>query len=177
MKTKGGLVQIYIGNGKGKTTAAFGQALRALGQGLNVAVLQFLKKGDFGEVAPLSEIYPDYKFLIEQHGAGDFIKPSGPTLKDIEGAERGFSRAKALINEAHYNILVLDELLDTIQFDLISEAEILDLIESRPREMELVLTGRDASPRIQDRAKLVSRVDSIKHPFEHGIKARRGIEY
>ncbi len=177
MKTKGGIIQIYIGNGKGKTTAAFGQALRALGQGLNVAILQFMKNGEFGETKPLAEVYPDYKFLLEQYGSGDFIGPKGPTLNDIHYAEMGIQRAKEILEKAYYDVLILDELLDTIKFNLLHEDDIESLLNLRPHKMELVLTGRDASPKIMQKAKLISRVDSIRHPYEDGISARKGIEY
>lgn len=177
MKTHGGRVQAYIGNGKGKTTAAFGLALRALGHGYTVGILQFFKKGDFGEVKALCEIYPEYKLFLRQFGSGQFVNPRNPSVNDILAVEQGFALAREMIAQEQFNLIVLDEVLDALAWQMIAENDLINLLESRPDRVELVMTGRELPPRLALRTHLISRVDNLKHPFADGLPAREGVEY
>lgn len=172
---KQGLIQVYTGEGKGKTTAAFGQALRAAGQGLKVFIVQFLKGGrESGERIALK----DHRLIhIEAFGRAGWIDRDRPEPEDKEMAQQGLSRALAVMEEGKVDLLILDEVNVAIAYGLLPLPEVLDLLNRKPRSLELILTGREAHPRILERADLVTEMHEVKHPAQKGIKARRGIEY
>ena len=167
------MVHFYIGKGKGKTTAALGLAIRAAGAGLKVYIGQFIKSGYYNEIKILKKI-PNIK--IEQYGRGCFIKHK-PKKKDIDLARRGFERAKQIINKGNFDLVVLDEINVALHLGLLKVNEVINLIKSTPKRIELVLTGRWAHPKIIKLADLVSEIKEIKHYYKKGIKARKGIEY
>lgn len=167
------MIQVYTGNGKGKTTAALGLALRASGAGLKVYIAQFVKKGEYAEIKSLNLI-PNIK--LEQFGAGCFIKKS-PTVKDFQSVKKGFLKVKRIIKKKTYDMVILDEINVALNLKLLSLKEVVELIENTPASIELVLTGRNAPSAIIKLADLVSEIKDKKHYYKRGLKARRGIEY
>ncbi len=172
MKFKG-YVQVYTGNGKGKTTAALGQALRALGAGLRVFLGQFLKKGTYSEIKALEIFSP--RIEIQQFGRGCFIRGK-PTEEDFRLAREGFSLCREKVLSSLYQLVILDELNLVLHFGLLSIDEALDLIRNKPADVELVITGRYAPQPLIDAADLVTEMREIKHYYQKGVKARVGIE-
>jgi len=170
---KRGLVQIYTGAGKGKTTAALGLALRASGAGFSVYVQQFIKGSKCSEMRSLAMID---RIKIDQCGHGCFIKGK-PGKDDVEYARRGLARARRMMVSGKYDLVILDEVNNAIQLGLIKSDEVLDVITAKPRTVELVLTGRGCPKMIMEHADLITEMKKIRHPFDKGIAARRGIEY
>ncbi|OOO00327.1 MAG: cob(I)yrinic acid a,c-diamide adenosyltransferase [Epulopiscium sp. Nele67-Bin004] len=173
-----GLIQVYCGDGKGKSTAAIGLGIRAIGSGLKVIMIQFLKQDTTGEVKMLKTLEPNFKvFHFEkQHG---FVW----TLSDEEKAElkkeicMAMKFAKKVMDTGECDVLILDEILGAVETGLVTEAELLDLVENKNEHVELVLTGRKLPDEIKDIADYVSKIEGVKHPYEKGIGARKGIEY
>lgn len=174
-KLEKGLVQVYTGNGKGKTTAAFGLALRAIGRGLKVYMIQFIKGGfDYGELYVIDK-FPN--FQLKAFGRGKFITQKPPAKEDIKLAEEAFQLAKEIIKNGLYDMVILDEVNVALNLKLINLEEVLETIRNKPEHVELVLTGRNAPQRIIEVADLVTEMREIKHPFNKGFQARKGIEY
>jgi cob(I)alamin adenosyltransferase len=173
MKLKKGLVQIYTGCGKGKTTAALGLALRAVGAGLKVYMLQFIKGKSYSELKALKSIK---NIKIDQCGRGCFIKKK-PSGIDISCARRGLIRAEKAIMSGDYDVVILDEANIALSIGLIDIKDTLNIIKAKPRNVELVLTGRRCPRSLLKRAHLVTDMREVKHPYQKGVKARRGIEY
>ncbi len=172
---KKGLVQVYTGDGKGKTTAALGLVLRAVGKGHSAFIIQFMKgKINYGELESCGELT---NTEIEQYGRADFVDKENPAQVDINFAEEGFQRAKEVISSGDYDIVVLDEMNITLDYELLDKEKVIEAIEDRPEHVEGVLTGRYAPSSIIDAADLVSVISEVKHPFRDGIEAREGIEY
>jgi len=168
-----GYVQVYTGNGKGKTTAAFGLALRAAGAGLKVYIGQFLKKGEYSELNSINRFEDLIK--IEQFGRKRFI---GQEIReeDKELAKKGFKKIKEVIFSREYNVVILDEINVALYYGLLSEEDLINLIKNKPSDVELVLTGRHTSSQIIKIADLVTEMRKIKHYFSKGVTARKGIE-
>lgn len=170
-----GLIMVYTGNGKGKTTAALGLALRALGHGQQVFMLQFMKMGsDYGEVIMAKQL-PG--FTLVQKGLTGFIRKGEARPEDIIQAQQGLDLARNVIIEGKHDLVILDEINMAIDFGLIAEEEVLAIIELKPAAMSLVLTGRNAATRVMERADLVSEVREIKHHYQQGVPAQPGIEF
>lgn len=169
-----GYVQIYTGNSKGKTTAALGLALRAVGAGHRVFIAQFIKKDKTSEHKALER----FKDLIEirQYGAG-FIMTKEPLPSDIKVASDGFIEAGEILRSGKYDMVILDEINVAVFKKLIPLEDVLKLIDSKPEHVELVLTGRYAEDKIIERADLVTEMKEIKHYFHSGVGARIGIEH
>ena len=167
------MIQVYTGDGKGKTTAALGLALRAQGAGLKVYIGQFIKGSSYSELKVLKKI-PNIK--IEQYGRGCFIK-NKPKQADIDLARKGLKRTRQIIAKGNYNLIVLDEINVALHLGLLNINEVINLIKSTPKDIELVLTGRWAPPKLIKLANLVSEVKDIKHYYKRGIRARKGIEF
>jgi len=167
------LIQVYTGNGKGKTTAAFGQAIRAVGAGLKVFIGQFIKGKDYSELNALKKIK---NIKIEQFGRSCFIKRE-PKKKDLELARNGLERVRKIISMGIYDMVILDEINVALKLGLLKLKDVVSLIKNTTKKTELVLTGRYAHPKILKIADLVSEVREIKHYYKKGIKARKGIEF
>jgi cob(I)alamin adenosyltransferase len=168
-----GYVQVYTGNGKGKTTAALGLAIRAAGAGLRVFICQFMKRGEYSELKAL-ELHGD-GIVVEQFGTSRFVIDK-ITDEDREQAERGLSRVLEILKNGDFDVVILDEINLAVHFGLIQTERVLDLIEGKPPHMELLLTGRMAKKEICDRADLVTEMKEVKHYYEAGVPARLGIE-
>lgn len=170
-----GLVQVYTGNGKGKTSAAFGLALRAVGRGLKVYIIQFIKGGfDYGELYVVDKI-PNLK--LKAFGRGKFVteKPAGK--EDVKLAEEAFNLAQEVVRSGEYDIVILDEINVAMNLKLIETDAVLELIRNKPKHVELLLTGRYSPDKIIKVADLVTEMKDIKHPFKCGNQARKGIEF
>ncbi len=168
-----GLIQIYTGDGKGKTTASLGQALRAAGRGFKVIMVQFVKGDPNTGEHMFVKKYPS--FQIEQPNPGNcFVQPR----EELKAAvDKAMALARRHLTEGGYDMVILDEIFIAVNMGLLTEAEVLELMDLKPEKTELVLTGRYAPPEIVKRADLVTEMLMIKHPFTHGIEARPGVEY
>lgn len=175
-QAKKGRVHVYTGNGKGKTTAALGLALRALGHGHKVFMLQFMKGSkNYGEIVAAEKYLPG--LTIIQSGLETFVSKENPAQVDIDLALDGLKLAKKVILENRYDMVILDEINVALDFKLIPLNEVIELIKNKPPEMELVLTGRYAPKEIIELGEVVSEVTLVNHPYYHGVEAREGIEY
>ncbi len=168
-----GYVQVYTGNGKGKTTAALGLALRALGAGFRVFLGQFLKSGVYSEIKALEKFAP--RIEIRQFGRGCFVK-GNPSEEDIRLAKEGFSLSRRKVLSSDFELVILDELNLAIHFGLLPLEEVLELVKEKPAGVELVITGRYAPEALIEVADLVTEMREIKHYYRRGVKARVGIE-
>lgn len=167
------MIQVYTGNGKGKTTCALGLALRAVGAGLKVYIIQFIKGRHYSEIKALEKIK---NIKIEQCGRGCFIKDK-PSPKDILLAKTGLVKIRKAILSRRFNLIILDEINVALHLKLLNTEDILNLIAITPKNIELVLTGRYAPTSIRKIADLVSEIKEVKHYFKNGVKARKGIEF
>jgi cob(I)alamin adenosyltransferase len=166
-------IQVYTGNGKGKTTAALGLAIRAAGAGLKVFIAQFIKMGEYSEIKALKR-FKDL-ILLEQFGSGRFIKGK-PSASDIEAARKGVEKIKAAFTSGQHNVVIMEEANVAAGLGLLSVEDILKIMDEKPKDVELVITGRGADSRIIEKADLVTEMKEIKHYFQKGVKARIGIE-
>lgn len=170
-----GLVQVYTGEGKGKTTAAFGLALRALGRDLRVYIIQFIKGGfDYGEAPVLKEL-PSLDMVA--FGRGGFIDGEKPDDEDVVQANLGLEHARDVLKQGWHDVVILDEINVALAFGLLDVEDVLDMIRSKPGNTELILTGRGAPEEVIEAADLVTEMREVKHPYSKGVKARKGIEY
>lgn len=168
-----GYIQVYTGNGKGKTTAALGLVLRAAGAGLKIFILQFIKKGLYSEIKALGK-YAD-QVTLEQYGLGRLIMRQ-PAEDDLDIARKGLERLKQVVASGAYDMVVIEEGNVAADKGLIAVQDLLDVMDMKPDAMELVITGRNAAQAIIDRADLVTEMKEIKHYFHKGVGARIGIE-
>lgn len=168
-----GYIQVYTGNGKGKTTAALGLAIRAAGAGLKVFIAQFIKMGEYSEIKALKRFEDLIK--VEQFGSGRFIKGK-PSASDIEAARKGVEKVKAAFTSGQHNVVIMEEANVASGLGLLSVDDILKIMDEKPKDVELVITGRGADSRIIEKADLVTEMKEIKHYFQKGVKARIGIE-
>lgn len=170
-----GLVIVITGNGKGKTTSAFGQALRAVGQGYKVFILQFMKGREYGEFIAAEKYLPNLTIL--KSGLDSFVMRGKAAAIDIELAQKGLDLARKVVMSGKYDMVILDEINVAMDFKLIKLKEVIDLIKNKPAALNLILTGRYAPKEIIKLADTVSEVQEIKHHYNAGIKDRAGIEY
>ena len=168
-----GYVQVYTGDGKGKTTAALGLSLRAAGAKLKVFFAQFVKGMDYSELEAVKR-YDDF-ITLRQYGRGAFIHGE-PTKEDFDAAKKGFDELKGVILSGRYSLVIIDEANIAIYYKLFSVEDLIGLINEKPEHVEIVITGRKADPRIIERADLVTEMKEIKHYYNKGVKARKGIE-
>ena len=169
-----GYTQIYTGNGKGKTTAALGLITRAVGSNFKIFLCQFLKGRDYGELYTLKKFET---VTHERYGRGVFIKNKEfVTDEDKKLMREGYESLKNALLSGEYDIVIADEILGTLRYDLISVDEIKFLIENKPKTTELVLTGRNAPDELIEMADLVTEMKEVKHYFQKGVMARKGIE-
>lgn len=173
-----GQVQVYTGNGKGKTTAALGLCIRALGAGLSVYIGQFIKGMRYAEIATLeqlSALLGKDRLEVEQYGRGCFISRD-PAPEDFEAALRGLDRALEILRSGTRDLVVLDEINVAHSYGLVPESRMLELLDARPEGVELILTGRYAPDFLVQQADLVTEMKEIRHYYQKGLQARDGIE-
>lgn len=168
-----GYIHLYTGNGKGKTTAALGLALRAAGAGLKVFIAQFVKGMHYGELDAL-KCLPAIE--LKQFGLDCFIV-NQPAQKDIEAARRGLKEVKEIMIRNRHNLVILDEICIALYYHLFETDEVIALLKSKPKEMEVVLTGRYAPRTLYEVVDLVTEMNEIKHYYQEGVEARKGIEF
>jgi cob(I)alamin adenosyltransferase len=167
-----GYIQVYTGNGKGKTTASLGLAIRAAGAGLKVIIVQFLKKGDYSEIKALSKFE---NITVEQYGLGKFVR-GNPSDEDKRAGALGYQRLCDIFKKNEHDLVIAEEGNVAVMCNLFSEKELLALMDMKPDNVELVITGRGALPSVMDRADLVTEMREIKHYYKQGVVARKGIE-
>lgn len=169
-----GLIHIYTGHGKGKTTCATGLSVRALGTGKKVLFTQFFKNGKSGEILSLEKLGAD--IMVSPSAGGRYSK-----LNDLqkEEAKEAYSELFDEVCEKAkgYDLLVLDEIISTVNYGVVSEDKLLDFLRNKPEDLEVVLTGRDPSDNLKAVADYVTSMEKIKHPYDQGISARKGIEF
>jgi cob(I)alamin adenosyltransferase len=168
-----GYIQVYTGDGKGKTTAAIGLSIRAAGAGLRVLIAQFIKRGEYSEIKSLKR-FSDL-ITVAQFGRGHFVVGDVPP-ECIETAHVGLECVASCIVSGEYDVVILEEANIAVKRGFLSVQDLLDLIEIKPDNVEMVITGRNADPKIIERADLVTEMKKVKHYFDQGIKARIGIE-
>ena len=174
-KNRQGLVQIFTGNGKGKTSAALGAVVRASGHGLKVFIVFFLKgQYSYGEFSTLVKL-PNVD--VASFGLRHLIDPAQINPEEIEQAKLALSTAREAMLSSKYDLVVLDEVNVAVYFKLIELDEVIRLIGDKPRNVELILTGRYADAKLIELADLVTEMVKLKHPYDKGMKARKGIEY
>ena len=174
MSERIGYVQVYTGEGKGKTTAAFGLAMRAAGRGLRVLIVQFMKADpSWGEIVSAGRL----GIALEQAGLDHWVIKGEATPDDLRAAAAGFARARDLVNGGQYDVIVLDELITALFFELVPLDDVLGLLAGKPGHVELVLTGRRAPDEIVAAADLVTEMRPVKHYYDAGVDAREGIEF
>lgn len=175
-KFKHGMLQVYTGNGKGKTTAAIGQAIRAVGCGFKVYMIQFMKgKTNYGELKVARKLRP--RFVIKQYGRPDFVDKESPAKIDIRMAEEALRESRKIISSGKWDLVILDEINIALDYKLIHLEEVIELVKSKPHHVELIFTGRAAPVEILELADLVSEIREVKHPYRKGVQQRVGIEY
>ncbi|NLZ52668.1 MAG: cob(I)yrinic acid a,c-diamide adenosyltransferase [Thermoanaerobacteraceae bacterium] len=176
MNNKKGLVLVYTGNGKGKTTASLGLALRAAGHGEKVSIIQFMKGDEkYGEVQAIRKYLPNVEII--QKGLNSFVKKGNPSLEDLKLAREGLELARNVLTSEKYDLVILDEINVAVDYKLLKEEDVLNLIALKPNFTTLVLTGRYVSSKILEKADMISEVKEIKHHYKQGIPAQQGIEY
>jgi len=171
-----GLVLVFTGNGKGKTTAALGLALRSWGHDMNVLMLQFIKNRQCGEHLAAQRMQPGFEIRPLGRGFINFNNAED-VARQQQAAREALQQVEDAMLSGQYQVLILDEILYALKYGLIDLPGVLALIDRKPDALHLVLTGRDAPPEIIDRAHLVTEMKEIKHPYQQGIPAQKGIEY
>ena len=173
-----GLVIVYTGNGKGKTTAALGMALRAIGYDHKVCMLQFIKGSwHYGEMDSSKKLEPNFELIAIGKGFVGILDDNSPREEHEKYAAEALRICREKINSGNYNVVILDEVNYAINLGLIDVQEIIKLIKEKPSNLDLVLTGRDVKEEIVELADLVTEMKEIKHPFKSGIKAKKGIDF
>lgn len=174
-----GLLMVHTGEGKGKTTAALGLAVRAWGDGLRVLILQFIKGGwKYGELHAIETLaQAEGRIEVRQLGLGFTHKGETPKSEHLRAAKRALAIAEKEITSGNWDMIILDEINYAVNFGLISEQELAELLAKRPGNLHLVCTGRNAPDVLLQQADLITEMKKIRHPFESGIKAQKGIEF
>ena len=175
-----GYIQVYTGDGKGKTTASLGLAMRALGRCWKVLIIMFTKGGnDYGELNSFRELSPDISnnLKIVQAGLDRIVYKNNQSEEDKKAILEGWELAKKAIEKQEYQLIIMDEANIAIDMGILDVDEVVRVLKNKPDEMEIVLTGRNAHPKIIEIAHLVSKIEPVKHYWDTGIAARKGIEY
>lgn len=170
-----GLIHVYTGEGKGKTTAALGLALRAAGQGYRVLIIQFLKARDTGELHSIERLAPQVS--IVQSGVAEFSRAGMLSAATLRAAEAGLEEARRATRDGGYDVVILDEVLVAMKLGVVAVDTVLNLMRGKASQVELVLTGRGAPDEVVAEADVVTYMQEVKHPYQRGIPARRGIDY
>ena len=169
-----GYIHIYTGNGKGKTTAAFGLALRAAGAGKKVFIAQFVKGKSYSEIEAIRKYISE--ITIKQYGLGCFIVKT-PTRRDIAAARDGLAEVTGIITTGQFDLVILDEACIAVYYNLFTVEELIETIKKKREETEVIITGRNAHEKLIEMADLVTEMKEVKHYYTRGVKARKGIEY
>lgn len=173
-----GLVIVYTGRGKGKTTAALGIVLRAVGHGYKVGMIQFIKgEWYYGELTSSKRLEPEFEMIAAGKGFVGIIDDDHPIEDHQKAALQALALAREKLASRAYDVMILDEINYAVKLNLISEQDVLDLIRSRPEKTTLVLTGNYAPEKVIEAADLVTEMKEIKHPYQSGIKAKKGIDF
>lgn len=173
-----GLVQVYYGKGKGKTTAAIGLGIRAIGNDYKVIMIQFLKHDTTGECKVLKNLEPEFKIFHFEKRRGFTWQLSDEEKSELKSeTSNALKFASKVMDTGQCDILILDEILNSLELGFVSEEDVCTLIDSKSDDVELVLTGRTLPENIAKRADYISHIEDIKHPMERGVDARRGIEF
>jgi cob(I)alamin adenosyltransferase len=173
-----GLIIIYYGNGKGKTTAALGVALRAIGYNHNVCMIQFIKgEWDYGELYSSNKLKPNFELIVTGKGFIGIIDDDHLIEEHIQSSKNALKIAREKIGSNKYNIIILDEINYALKLNLITENEVIDLLDSKPKELNIIMTGNYLSDKILEIADLVTEMKEVKHPYKKGIKAKKGIDF
>lgn len=175
MKLEQGLIQVYTGNGKGKTTASLGLALRAVGRELKVCMIQFMKGGGpYGEQLAAERLAP--LLTVIQTGRPGWVNKDNPAQRDKDLAAEALALARVTLLGGQYDMVILDEVNGAVSMGLLPVDELLELMRAKPKHVELVLTGRNADPKVIEAADLVTEMREIKHYYKAGVQSREGIE-
>jgi cob(I)alamin adenosyltransferase len=170
-----GLLIVHTGSGKGKSTAAFGMAMRAIGHGMKVGIVQFVKGAWTSGERAVFERFPD---LVEIKALGEgFTWNTADRARDIRAAEAAFAEAKRMIADPSFKLVILDELNIVLRYDYLPLDEVLDALSAKPGDLHVVVTGRNAKPELIELADLATEMTMVKHPFRDGVKAQKGIEF
>jgi cob(I)alamin adenosyltransferase len=173
-----GLVIVYTGKGKGKTTAALGIVLRAVGHGYKVGMIQFIKgEWYYGELTSSKRLEPEFELIVAGKGFVGIIDDDHPIEDHQKAAAQALAVAREKLASGRYDVLILDEINYAVKLNLITEQDVLDLIKSRPQKTTLVITGNYAPEKVIEAADLVTEMREIKHPYKAGIKAKKGIDF
>lgn len=177
-KGRRGLVVVYTGEGKGKTTAALGMALRAVGRGFRVLMIQFIKGSwHYGELDGVKALAPNFEITTGGKGFVGIVDDALPFEEHRKAAVETLAFAKAQVVSGKYDLIILDEINNAVKGELIPVEGVLDLLAARPPDLHLVLTGRAAHPKVIEAADLVTEMREIKHPYQRGVLAQIGIDY
>jgi cob(I)alamin adenosyltransferase len=171
---KPGYVHVYTGDGKGKTTAAIGAGIRALGANKKVCMIQFMKGQKTSEIETIDKLK---NFDIFRFGSKNFVDKNNITEEDIKLAENGLNKAEQIINSTDYDLIILDEIIVAVDFKLLEEDKIINIIKNKPKKLEIIFTGRYASKKLIEIGDIVTEMKEIKHPFKEGMKPREGFEF
>ncbi len=178
MDAKKGLIIVYTGGGKGKTTAALGLSLRAVGYGLKICMIQFIKGSwHYGELDSIGRLAPEFELITAGKGFVGILDDTSPREEHVKACKDALKIADEKIQSGKYNIVILDEINYAVDMDLVSVDDVMDIISVKPAELDLVLTGNHAKAEIIKIADLVTEMKEIKHPFKSGIKAKKGIDF
>jgi len=177
-ESRRGLVIVYTGDGKGKTSAALGALVRAVGYGWRVCMIQFIKGSwHYGELDGVKRLEPNVEFIQAGEGFYKIVDDKLPADVHRQAAQHGLQLAREKIQSNAYDLIVLDEINNTIQTELLTSDEVLSLIDLKPKCLHLMLTGRGAPPELIERAELVTEMREIKHPYQQGLFAQKGIDF
>lgn len=177
MKLEKGLIQVYTGNGKGKTTAALGQGLRSCGRGLKVYMVQFLKGGETGELHSVEKLDPLFKIFRFERKRGFFWTLNDQEKRELkEDIAKAMSFVKNVIENNECDILIMDEIMGVLSNGLLNVSEVVELLKSKPESMEIILTGRNVPEELAEIADLITEMREVKHYFRKGVPFRVGIE-
>lgn len=178
MKLNEGFVQIYTGNGKGKTTAAIGQGIRAYGNGLKVIMVQFLKSGKTGELNTIDELGENFEiFRFEKKRGFVWTLTEEEKLEVKKEVKVAYDFILDVIENCKCDMLIIDEIMGVLKNEFLSVEDVLNLIRKKPKNMELIMTGRNVPEEIVDKANLVTEMKEIKHYYKEGVTARKGVEF
>lgn len=178
MKLDKGMIQVYTGDGKGKTTAAIGQGIRAYGNGLRVVMIQFLKSNETGELNVLKNLGDNFKLVRLEKKRGFVWTLEAEEIEELKKeVVEEYNYAKEVLDNDLCDVLILDEVMGVLKNNFLSEDDVLELIKSKQNHVEIILTGRNVPEKIAGYADLITEMKEVKHYFSKGVNARKGIEY